>query len=743
MALKSMYKMGVEGEFRYSIPLYIGQFRRAVQKGRKALLREVSEGFSSITQEEPAAINKKWMGSAIPFNPRYLTYLSCIAGVFVALGALLLLWNALLRREVSRKTKEVSDTLTALKKSEKQYRELVENANSAILRVDTNGNITFCNAYARRFFGYEEEGLLGKNLIGTIVPEKDSYGRDLEAMLRDIYRDPENYVENVNENMRRNGERVWVAWNNKPIYDADHNLVEILCIGNDITYRRMVEEERKRLASAIAQVAEAVLITDGGGRIEYVNPSFEVLTGYLHDEVIGSNPRILKSGAHEVDFYRELWNTITGDRTWKGRIVNRKKDGSEYTAEITISPMRNAGGKIANYIAVQRDITESLQLEDQLIQARKMEAVGRLAGGVAHDFNNMLTVILGYSELSLGKLPPTDPMYQSFKAIHDTAGRSAELTRQLLAFSRKQIIAPQVIDLNGQLKSMEQLLRRTIGEDIELVFRLTPDLWPVYLDPSQVDQVLVNLAVNSRDAMPDGGVLTIETENVEFDEQYCHGHLGLAPGQFAMLAVSDNGYGMDEATRANIFEPFFTTKEKGKGTGIGLATVYGIVRQNAGHINIYSELGRGTTVNIYFPRHLDGGEVVAVNGRKSALTSGSETVLVVEDQEMVRDMARKMLERLGYTVFTAIGPEDALRLCETCLEKIDLLLTDVVMPSMNGRELSERILRMRGDIKVVFMSGYTADAIAQHGVMEPGVHFIHKPFSFEKLSDTVRQVLES
>ena len=736
-----LYKMGIEDEFRYSIPLYTGQFHRAVRKGRNNLLKMINQGFSEISPKAYKNIQNKWIKTSFPFNPRYLTYIFSIIAISAVLGGTLLLWNYLLRRKVTQKTAKLNQTLVALQASEKKYRELVENANSIIMRIDTSANITFFNEYARVFFGYGDE-ILGRSAVGTIVPETESTGRDMRDMIRDILENPERYTDHINENMRRNGERVWIAWNNKPVYDGDGRLVEILCIGNDVTQRRLVEAERERLASAIAQVDDSVVITDREGKITYVNPAFERLTGDSREKVIGQIPRLLRKDEWDPDFYSDLWKALSIGKTWKGRIVNRKSNGDPYTADSTISPIRNAEGNIINYIAVQRDITELLNLETQLLRAQKMEAVGRLAGGVAHDFNNMLHIILGYSELIMADLDPADPIYKRLKAILHTARSSAELTRQLLTFSRKQIIAPHMIHLNDQVKQIEPLLRRTIGEDVALNFRLSPDLWTVDLDPSQVDQVVVNLAVNARDAMPDGGMLTIETENIRLDEAYCQNHIGCNPGEYVMLTVSDNGCGMDEETQASIFEPFFTTKEEGKGTGIGLATVYGIVRQNNGNILVYSEPGHGTTFRIYFLRHRGSAKAHPEDARSTAPVSGNETIVLVEDQTLVREMTQTMLEQLGYNVLSACDPGDAVLLCETHREEIQLLLTDVIMPVMNGKELSQNIRKLRPNIKILYMSGYTASSIAHHGVLEPGVNYIQKPFSLEELSTKVRIALE-
>jgi CheY-like chemotaxis protein len=370
-----------------------------------------------------------------------------------------------------------------------------------------------------------------------------------------------------------------------------------------------------------------------------------------------------------------------------------------------------------------------------------MEAIGRLAGGIAHDFNNMLGVILGYADLALRRLSAADPLTKSLAGIKAAAERSADLTRQLLAFSRRQAIAPRVLDLDAQLRGMESLLRRIIGEDVELVFRLAHGGWLVSIDPSQLDQVLANLAVNARDAMPAGGRLVVATENVTLDEAYCRIHPEAVPGQYVCLSVSDDGCGMDAATLSRAFEPFFTTKPEGKGTGLGLAMLYGIVRQNGGHVSAYSEPGRGTTFRIYLPRH-QGAAVSAEPAEPSArVRRGRETILLVEDEESLRELAQELLEELGYGVLPAAGPGEALTLCEKHAGAIDLLLTDVVMPVMGGKELADRITALRPGIKVLFSSGYTADAIAHQGVLEPGVHLLEKPFVLATLARKVAEAL--
>jgi len=396
-----------------------------------------------------------------------------------------------------------------------------------------------------------------------------------------------------------------------------------------------------------------------------------------------------------------------------------------------------------------QDITERKQSEEeraklqaQLNQAQKMESIGRLAGGVAHDFNNILTAILGYTELAMNRCRPSDPIHNDLKIIENSALQSAGLVRQLLAFARKQTVAPKVLDLNDTVAGMLKMLQRLIGEDIKFGWMPGTGLWSLKIDPSQIDQLLANLFVNARDAITGVGKITIETGNMVFDKAYCDVHTGFVPGEYVMLTVSDDGFGMDRETIAQIFEPFFTTKERGKGTGLGLATVYGIVKQNGGFINVYSEPGNGSTFKIYLPRFL-GEAVASVVARSLEFPKGcGETVLLVEDDAVILKLGSLMLEQLGYMVLIADTPTEALRLAKAPGNEINLLLTDVVMPEMNGRDLARLLKEMIPGLKCLFASGYTADVIAHHNILDEGVHFLEKPFSMKSLATKVRDALE-
>ena len=512
--------------------------------------------------------------------------------------------------------------------------------------------------------------------------------------------------------------------------------------------REALRDTEERFRSIVEGAPDPIFI-QSDGRFAYLNPAAVRLLGAPSPEALIGTPVLDRV---HPDFHQAVHQRLHRLNEAR-RPVNRalaqpfiRLDGSPVWVETVGQPIVYDGKEGA--LVFVRDISERKEAEDrqeklqaQLLQAQKMEAVGRLAGGVAHDFNNMLSVILGYSEMALDRLDPQAPFHAEFTEIHKAAERSAAITRQLLAFARQQTITPVVLDLNNTVAGMLNMLRRLIGEDIDLVWKPGASLGPVKMDPGQIDQILANLVVNARDAIAGVGKVTIETENVFFDAVYCAEHAGFIPGRFVMLAVSDNGCGMTPHTMAKLFEPFFTTKEKGRGTGLGLATVYGIVKQNNGFINVYSEPGNGTTIKIYLPRHeRASGEETAEEAQAPSLDRHG-TVMVVEDEAAIRQLAEKMLEALGLAVIVAGTPRQAIDTAERYNGRIDLLLTDVVMPEMNGRDLAAEIRSLYPELKVLFMSGYTANVIAHHGVLDEGVHFIQKPFSKQELADGIRRAL--
>lgn len=532
-------------------------------------------------------------------------------------------------------------------------------------------------------------------------------------------------------------------WNTRayPTTGQDRKVTGVVGIGRDITDHRKAEDANKRLATAVANASESLVITDQEATIIYVNPAFEQNTGYTKEEAVGQNPSILKTDRQDAAFYKEMWNLLSAGKVWKGEFVNKKKDGTFFTEEATISPVFDRDGQIINYVAIKYDVTEKRALENQLNHALKMEAIGRLAGGVAHDFNNMLNVILGYSEIITSKFSPNDPVLKDLIEIKNAARRSVDITRQLLAFSRKQIIAPRVIDMNKTIEGMEKMLARVIGEDIDILFVPGENLWKVRLDPSMVDQIIANLVINARDAMKNGGKLTIETLNGVIDKAYCTTHAGFIPGNFAMLAVSDNGTGMDKETMSHVFEPFFTTKDKAEGTGLGLSSVYGSVKQSNGFINVYSEPGKGTTFKLYFPQYH--GKTKKTEIETDVLKKfKTATVVLVEDDEMLLNLAKTMLEYIGHNVVAFANPNDALAFCDKSKSSIDILLTDIVMPDMNGRKLRDLIVAENPEIRTIFMSGYTANVIAHQGILEKEVSFLQKPFTMDDLAKKIEEILK-
>jgi two-component system, cell cycle sensor histidine kinase and response regulator CckA len=504
----------------------------------------------------------------------------------------------------------------------------------------------------------------------------------------------------------------------------------------------VLNKSERMVVALLESASQAIVSIDRGGKIVLANPRTEGMFGYTREELLDQEIELLLPEARRAAHGRERASYFQHPHVRPMGIgmelAGRRKDGTEFPVEVSLSFIEIEEGLFA--IAFVSDISQRKTLEEQLQHSQKMEAVGRLAGGVAHDFNNMLTVISGYNRMLLDELSPVDPLRTYVEEALAAADRAADLTNQLLAFSRRQIMVPRVVNVNSVVQQSERMLRRLIGEDIELVFLLKDRVGNIKVDPGHLEQAIINLAVNSRDAMPLGGRLTIETANVHLDENYARSHVGVKAGEFVMIAVSDNGTGMDAETRKHIFEPFFTTKEKGKGTGLGLATVYGIVKQAGGDLWVYSELGTGTTFKLYFPRVME----ESAEGPAMELVTPvetRETVLVVEDEQAVRELTVRMLEKLGYHILTAASGAEAIEISRTHPGPIALLLTDVVMPTMSGRQLADALRPHRPDMKVLFLSGYTEDTIVHHGVLDSNVQFLAKPFSREVLGKKMREVL--
>jgi two-component system cell cycle sensor histidine kinase/response regulator CckA len=502
-------------------------------------------------------------------------------------------------------------------------------------------------------------------------------------------------------------------------------------------------KNEKLLVALLESASQAIISIDRAGRIVLVNRRTAEMFGYTTQELLGARIELLLPESKRAAHSRQRDDYFDRPRARPMGIgldlSGRRRDGTEFPVEVSLSTVETDDGLFG--IAFISDITPRKALEAQLIHAQKMEAVGRLAGGVAHDFNNMLTVIAGYNRMILDELSTLDPLRGYAEEILKAADRAGALTNQLLAFSRRQVMQPRVINLNAVIAQTEKMLHRLIGEDVELIIILDRNTGNIKADPNHIEQAVVNLAVNSRDAMPGGGRLTIETANVHIDETYVKTHMGVKPGEFVMIAVSDTGHGMDSVTRQNIFEPFFTTKQQGKGTGLGLATVYGMVKQSGGDIWVYSEPGQGTTFKLYFPRVTE--PVSAGTAEESGLARQlcSETVMLVEDEAQVRDLTQRMLKQLGYSVLTAAKGDEALEISSNHAGEIALLVTDVVMPNMSGKQVADALVLTRPGLKVLFLSGYTDNTVGNHGVLDSNVNFLAKPFSRETLARKIREIL--
>jgi PAS domain S-box-containing protein len=619
--------------------------------------------------------------------------------------------------------------------SQELLQSVIEGMGDPVFVKDTDSRYLLINQATVQLFGVTRAEVVGRGAEAVVPPDVARFVQESDVrVLR------EGVAMTFEETLpTRHGNRRFLV-SKAPRRDAQGAIIGIVGVARDITDLKRADETIRRLSTAVDQSPAAVIITDPSGRIVYVNRKFTEISGYSSEEVVGQNPRLLKSGKTSVDQYRQLWSTIQSGATWRGEYQNRRKTGDLYWASTTIAPVKDEDGTITNFVAIQEDVTETRSLEAQLRQAQKMEAVGRLAGGVAHDFNNLLTVITSYSQLLLEDMAAADPRRADLEEIRRAAVGAAELTRQLLAFSRQQVLEPRVLNLNDVLSAAGKMLQRLIGEDVALQLTLAPDLGNVKADPGQIEQVIMNLAVNARDAMPDGGKLTIETSNIDLDASYAAQHAVVPPGSYILVAVTDTGSGMDEPTKARLFEPFFTTKEIGRGTGLGLATVYGIVKQSNGYIWVYSELGHGTSFKVYLPR-VSEAAAAAAETRPLLLNGGTETILLAEDASGVRAVAQEILTRLGYTVLVANDGHAALKLARASTDAIHLLVTDVIMPEMSGRQLADRLKEQRPGLKVLFVSGYTDDAIVRHGMLEPGIAFLQKPFTPQTLARKVREVL--
>jgi len=629
-----------------------------------------------------------------------------------------------------------------LEKNLALLRGITESTTDAVFVKDLQGRYLMMNPAGARFLGRRVEEVIGKDDTELFEGEN---GREVMERDRQVLQSGE--MQTFEESGTAAGVSRTYLSNKGPYRDADGKVVGLLGICRDVTDRKRAEEEmrqsQQKLRIHFEHTPLAVVEWDLKFRVTDWNPSAERMFGYSRQEAIGQHASFIVPAQYlqQVDQVgQDLVNQRGGMRSTNDNIT---QDGRIISCEWYNTPLVDESGRVLGVASLVQDVTERVALEERLRQSQKMEAVGRLAGGVAHDFNNLLTVILGYSQILAEGVPEGSRMAESTAQIKSAADRASGITRQLLAFSRKQVLSPRVINLNDIMLNLDSLLRRLIGEDIEVLTVPANDLGSVKADPGQIEQVIMNLALNARDAMPTGGRLTLETANVQLDEAYAQHHRPTEPGRYVMLAVTDTGHGMSAETQARIFEPFYTTKEVGKGTGLGLSMVYGIVKQSGGNIWVYSEPDRGTSFKIYLPRVDQPAESTGAENRPKTVQRGTETILLVEDDPQLRQLSSSVLSHCGYKVLTASGPEEGVAICKENHRDIRLLVTDVVMPRMNGRQLAEQIAQVSPNVKVLYISGYTSNAIVHYGVLDPGLWFLPKPFTLSALVAKVREVLDA
>jgi PAS domain S-box-containing protein len=608
----------------------------------------------------------------------------------------------------------LADAHRGLEESEAKYRRLVEDSPNAIV-VEREGKIVLVNRAATQLFDFDPTGdIEDHSLVEFVAPEHEGLAQEL---IRELSAHESRIPPRETRLLRRDGSMVEVEIAASSF--SYGKIPSIQFVLRDITQRKRDQAENARLILAIEQVEESIVVTDLEAKIVYVNPAFERVSGYSREEVLGKNPRVLKSGLQSSEFYATLWRSLAAGESWNGRFLNRAKDGRLFTEEATISPVASHNGEITNYVAVKRDVTIETELEEQLHQSQKMDAIGRLAGGVAHDFNNMLMVIVSYADLIESSLPVDDPLREYIRQILSAAQRSSALTHQLLAFSRKQVLAPQILDCNAILSETSSMIRRIISENIDLKCNLAPELWNVKADADQIAQVILNLCVNARDAMPNGGSLILATRNLAVD------------GGFVEISVCDTGVGIPTQIQKKLFEPFFTTKERGKGTGLGLATVYGIVQQSGGSIRVESLPGHGATFTVQLPRCREDAALPDSQNQKLS-PAGRSLILVVEDENALREALATHLRDHGYRVLTASDGIVALDILAQNPD-VSILISDLIMPRMGGRELVQLAAAQSPDLRVIFMSGYADHDLSENQIDGGPMVFLQKPFTMDVL----------
>lgn len=624
----------------------------------------------------------------------------------------------------------------AARDAENRYRTLYDQIPIGLYRTRRDGTIIAANPALASILGYASP----EDALGHSVVTHYDKPQDREALLRDL--DNTGEVRSRLLKVRRcDKTATWIEISARLHKTPDGETVLDGAL-RDVGVERMTRDQLYLHASALEAVGEAIMITDNTGLIEWINPSFTTMTGYSMQDIVGQNPRILKSGKHDAAFYHDLWTTVLAGREWRGELQNLRKDGHEYTEHMTIAPVRDRDGVVSHFVSIKRDITEQRTLEAQFRQAQKMEAVGQLAGGIAHDFNNLLTVILGYADILSNHMAQHDRNREDVEEIRLAASRASSLTRQLLAFSRRQILSPSVFDARDSVRRLEQMLQRLVREDVRCFVQAGDDPAFIMADVAQIDQVLMNLIINASDAMPNGGRLVVTTSIEDIDADFVRAHKGAREGRYATLRVRDTGVGMDADTMARVFEPFFTTKPMGKGTGLGLSMVYGVVKQSQGFVWIDSSPGRGTEVTVHLPLVVRQAVAEVAAGPAPPVHMPERiTVLVVEDDAPIRDLVGRVLGKRGFKTLTAANGTEALEKLAAQVNHLDLLITDIVMPDVPGPQLARALRARYPDLAVIFMSGYHDPDDSDEAARDPRQVSLSKPFGPDVLLRAVHDVL--
>ena len=717
LAFRTFYSMGLEagwiGALEIALPLSLA----ALALGRRWLLAMYAASIAGVAVTAFA----QYPLVGLPQNAPSATI------AFALIAGLLALF-------LDRFGTAFRESLAALRESEERYRLITDNAADLISLIDHAGRFVYASPSHQLVLGYAPVRLIDSPAIDYVHPDDQS--RWLTT---------DNPAQTLIRYLHADGSWRWIEARGTTVMRQGHTY--LLAVGRDVTERQRMEaalaDNYSLLAAVIEGTPDALYVKDRQGCYLMINSVGARLLGHTVPEVIGQDDSML-FGSASAEHIRAVDQRIMQSHEAQTYEDSATANGVTRTYLATKAPYRDQHGNVIGVLGISHDITERKRLEEQFRHVQKMESIGQLAGGIAHDFNNMLSAVIGFIGSVQEQLPHDSPAQHDLEAAESAAWRAAGLTRQLLAFARKQIVEPRVLNINAVIVEMDKLLRRLIGEDIELVTLPAPDLGQVKADPGQIEQVIANLVVNARDAMPQGGRLTIETANTMLDDNYARQHVAVTPGDYVMLAVSDTGSGMDAEVQQHIFEPFYTTKEVGKGTGLGLATCYGIVKQHAGNIWVYSEVGHGTTFKVYLPRVYEATDRLAGRADDAPVPRGTETVLLVEDEPLVREIARNILQEHGYSVLEAGNGDDALRIVHEYVGgPIALLVTDVVMPQLGGKALAEQVSSVYPTFKVLYISGYATDAIVHHGRLDPGTNFLSKPFTPATFARKVREVLDA